>query len=142
MRFIQFGSQIPPAEIVGVGDPRGAQRLELLPALLDQLVVFFHFYTPCFRLAVMKSSRSPSSTAWVLPTSTPVRRSLMRDWSSTYERIWWPQPMSVLESSSACFWSSCLRISSSYSFDFSIAIASARFLCCERSFWHCTTILV
>src|SRR2546425_4065583 len=46
-----------------------------------------HRYTPCFRLAAMKSSRSPSSTACVLPTSTLVRRSLMRDWSSTYERI-------------------------------------------------------
>src|SRR2546422_11080583 len=83
MRFIQFGSQIPPAEIVGVGDSRGAQRLQLLRALVDQLVVFFHFYTPCLRLVVMKSSRSPSSTDCVLPVSTPVRRSLMRDWSST-----------------------------------------------------------
>src|SRR5207249_5885253 len=83
VRCIQLGSQIPPAEIVGVGAPRGAQRLQLLPALLDQPVVFFHFYTPCLRLAVMKSSRSPSSTDCVLPVSTPVRRSLMRDWSST-----------------------------------------------------------
>ena len=40
-------------------------------------------WTPCFRLAAMKSSRSPSSTRCVLPTSWLVRRSLMRDWSST-----------------------------------------------------------
>ncbi len=40
-------------------------------------------HTPCFRLAAMKSSRSPSSTACVLPTSWLVRRSLIRDWSST-----------------------------------------------------------
>jgi len=40
-------------------------------------------YTPFLRLAVMKSSRSPSSTLCVSPFSTPVRRSLMRDWSST-----------------------------------------------------------
>src|SRR5690606_36155278 len=48
-------------------------------------------YRPDFSDASMNSSRSPSSTAVVLPTSTPVRRSLMRDWSSTYERIWLPQ---------------------------------------------------
>ena len=41
------------------------------------------FKRPLFRLASMKGSRSPSSTAWVLPVSTPVRKSLMRDWSST-----------------------------------------------------------
>nr|VFJ48614.1 MAG: hypothetical protein BECKDK2373C_GA0170839_102223 [Candidatus Kentron sp. DK] len=40
-------------------------------------------YTPCFKLASMNLSRSPSSTAWVLPISTPVRRSLIRDWSNT-----------------------------------------------------------
>jgi hypothetical protein len=45
-------------------------------------------YTPCLRLAPMKSSRSPSSTAFVLLISTFVRRSLMRLLSSTYERIW------------------------------------------------------
>ena len=34
--------------------------------------------------------------------------------------------------------------SSSYSYnrDRSIFIAFSRFLCCERSFWHCTTMLV
>ena len=57
----------------------------------------------------MKSSRSPSSTACVLPISTLVRKSLMRDWSSTYERIWCPQPISVLVSSIACFSSLRLR---------------------------------
>ena len=40
-------------------------------------------HTPALRLASMKRSMSPSSTAPVLPISTPVRRSLMRDWSST-----------------------------------------------------------
>ncbi len=40
-------------------------------------------YRPCFRLASMNSSRSPSSTASQLLSSMPVRRSLMRDWSST-----------------------------------------------------------
>src|SRR5690606_28102127 len=40
-------------------------------------------YRPCFRLASRNWSRSPSSTASQLLSSTPVRRSLMRDWSST-----------------------------------------------------------
>ncbi|EXI72116.1 MAG: hypothetical protein AW07_03392 [Candidatus Accumulibacter sp. SK-11] len=39
--------------------------------------------TPCLRLASMNWSRSPSSTPCVLPTSTLVRRSLIRDWSRT-----------------------------------------------------------
>ena len=57
---------------------------ELLAPLFDQfVVVVIHPYTPCFRLALMKSSRSPSSTVCVAPFSTPVRRSLMRDWSRT-----------------------------------------------------------
>src|SRR6185437_4877215 len=38
---------------------------------------------PDFRLASMNSSRSPSSTFCVSERSTPVRRSLMRLWSST-----------------------------------------------------------
>src|SRR5207253_3840651 len=94
--------------------PRFAQLVQFLAPLGDDLVLIHRFHgglrrrllgvahghTPCFRLAVMKSSRSPSSTPCVLPISTPVLRSLMRDWSRTYERIWCPQPMSVLESSS------------------------------------------
>src|SRR5207245_5850406 len=83
VRCIQLGSQIAPAEIVGVGAPRGAQRLQLLPALLDQPVVFFHFYTPCLRLAVTKSSRSPSSADCAYPVSTPGPGPLLSDWSST-----------------------------------------------------------
>ena len=47
--------------------------------------------------AGMNSSRSPSSTERVLLISTLVRRSLMRELSSTYERIWWPQPISDLD---------------------------------------------
>ena len=39
--------------------------------------------SPAFRLSVRKGVRSPSSTACVLLVSSPVRRSLMRDWSST-----------------------------------------------------------
>ena len=39
--------------------------------------------TPCFKLASIKPSKSPSNTALVLPTSYPVRKSLMRDESST-----------------------------------------------------------
>ncbi len=50
--------------------------------------------------------------------------------------------MSVLVSSSFCCSAWRLRSSSSYNLAFSIAIASARFLCCERSVWHCTTMLV
>ena len=42
-----------------------------------------HHHTPCFRLASMSWSRSPSSTFCVLLISTLVRRSLMRLWSST-----------------------------------------------------------
>ena len=42
-----------------------------------------HPYTPCFSEAEMNSSMSPSSTPLVLPVSKPVRKSLMRDWSST-----------------------------------------------------------
>ena len=40
-------------------------------------------YSPFFRLASINSSRSPSSTALQLLFSMPVRRSLIRDWSST-----------------------------------------------------------
>ena len=39
--------------------------------------------SPDFRLASMNSSRSPSSTFWVSERSMPVRRSLIRLWSST-----------------------------------------------------------
>src|ERR1051325_3334196 len=66
----------------------------------------------------------------------------MRLWSSTYERIWWPQPTSVLESSSFCCSSFCLRISCSNRRERSICQASSRLRCCERSFWHCTTMPV
>jgi len=42
-----------------------------------------YFYNPAFKLASINWSKSPSNTAWVLPVSTPVRKSLMRDWSNT-----------------------------------------------------------
>src|SRR5690606_19453870 len=48
-----------------------------------RILLLAHRYTPCFRLSDMNGSRSPSSTLWVLPTSRLVRRSLIRDWSST-----------------------------------------------------------
>ena len=41
----------------------------VLSIVLFALKVRLKFYTPCFRLAPMKSSRSPSSIACVLPTS-------------------------------------------------------------------------
>src|SRR6185503_9479672 len=94
----QVGGEFLAAKVVRIGVALGAQRLQLRAALLDEfvvVVVIVHRYTACFKLAVMKSSRSPSSTFCVAPFSTPVLRSLMRDWSSTYERIWWPHSMSV-----------------------------------------------
>src|SRR5262249_8851965 len=64
--------------------------------------------------ASMKASRSPSSTASAFPTSVLVRRSFtIRYGCSTYERIWWPKPMSVLPLVIAAIFSSCLRCSSS-----------------------------
>ena len=57
--------------------------------------------SPDFRLASINWSRSPSRTACVLRVSTLVRRSLIRASSRTYERIWLPQPISALLSSSA-----------------------------------------
>src|ERR1700691_109114 len=91
----------------------------------------------------MNSSIAPSSTAPVLPTSTPVRWSLTIWYGCrTYERIWLPQAisfLSLLNFSSSSFF---LRCSSSNSRARNIFIAIARFLCCERSFWQVTTILV
>src|SRR5262249_40289583 len=94
----------PRLQVVAVsierGEERGAvagligpQHNALTAHLLRQVDQFMarsrgNLDTPCFGLAVMNPSRSPSNTAWVLPTSMLVRRSLMRDWSSTYERIW------------------------------------------------------
>ena len=91
------------AEVVRVGVAAFAQGGELLAPARDLLVLRgrrvprsasalasstrprtpAHVPTPVLRLASMKGSRSPSSMPWVLPVSTPVRRSLMRDWSST-----------------------------------------------------------
>src|SRR5690606_25095446 len=52
--------------------------------------------TRCASAAAINSSISPSSTAWGLLMVTPVRRSftIWYGWS-TYERIWWPQPISL-----------------------------------------------
>ena len=68
---------------------RDIEGLDKITALIESRLKamgadsVLHLQTPCLRLADMKSSRSPSSTACVLPTSWLVRRSLMRDWSST-----------------------------------------------------------
>src|SRR6266446_6471100 len=61
--------------------PLGDQMiLVVVAALLFDVVAHSRLiYRPCFRLACMNSSSAPSSTAVVLPISTPVRRSLMRD---------------------------------------------------------------
>ena len=62
-------------EVVRVGVTKRAQRCELRQALsMGHLlwigvVLLGHGYTPCFKLAAMKSSRSPSRIACVLPTS-------------------------------------------------------------------------
>ncbi len=82
------GQRITP-KVIREGIALFALFSKLLPALGNQavFVLFAHGslgialrgYAPALRLASMKRSRSPSSTAWVLPTSTPVRRSLMRD---------------------------------------------------------------
>src|SRR5258706_14946274 len=118
----QGAHRMRAAEVVRERLSRFAQPGKFRAALGDDLVLVglvrllflvAHCQPPCFGLAVMKSSRSPSSTPWVLPISIPVRRSLMRDWSRTYERIWWPQPMSVLESSSLSCSAWRLRNSSS-----------------------------
>ena len=53
------------------------------PALAGRARPSAHAPTPALRLASMKGSRFPSSIPWVLPVSIPVRRSLIRDWSST-----------------------------------------------------------
>src|SRR5690606_32460874 len=93
--------------------PLGAQCLQLVAPLRDELVLVLmvggalllvvhvflpvgrgclrirhaylslNTYKPIFRLASMKRSRSPSSTAPVFEVSMSVRRSLIRDWSST-----------------------------------------------------------
>ena len=65
---------------------RNVSRFDAARKKIGEVDSFGHpgrHQTPCFSDAAMKSSRSPSSTAWVLPTSWLVRRSLMRDWSST-----------------------------------------------------------
>ena len=89
MARVQLGGAIGADEIVRVGRAALAQARELGTALghdrMDRLDVarvrFGHGtgHTPCFRLALMNSSRSPSSTDCVLPISTLVRRSLIRD---------------------------------------------------------------
>src|SRR5689334_1091081 len=88
-----------------VGKRSLARRLRLLAnarelrASLSNDLLLGVAHSPAFREAFMKGSRLPSSTLLVSPISTPVRRSLMRDWSRTYERIWLPQLTSLLESS-------------------------------------------
>src|SRR5690606_8826716 len=102
--LLQVAGQVGAAEVVGKGDALPAQRGQLAAALGDQAVLvglglglvrsghvapqtastrLAPTSRPDFRLASMNSSRSPSSTFWVSERSMPVRRSLMRLWSST-----------------------------------------------------------
>ena len=81
---VQFRGQGIAAEIVGIGQAVLAQGGQLLAPLRDQPVFVsfrgIHAYqSPLLRLASMNWSRSPSSTTCVLPTSTPVRKSLILD---------------------------------------------------------------
>src|SRR6185312_12147175 len=103
---LQIARQRVRPEIVGERNAPLAQPAQFLAAFRDQLVFvggnwlrridgFWHFAypwasarlapasNPIFKLASMNSSRSPSSTRWVSVRSIPVRKSLMRDWSST-----------------------------------------------------------
>src|SRR5882672_7832034 len=116
--LVQLSCQILAPEVVRECGAVLPQFREPRAALGDDLVLVPVFrrvahYTPCLRLALMNSSRSPSRTRCVSPFSTPVRRSLMRDWSSTYERIWWPHSMSVLVEASLSCWAWRLRSSTS-----------------------------
>ena len=79
VRGQQIRRQRVAAEPIRKGDAALAQLGELGAPFRDQVVVVVVTHKPCFRLACMNSSRSPSSTAVVLPISTSVRRSLMRD---------------------------------------------------------------
>ena len=98
---VQIAGQAVTTEVVGEGVALGAQGGQL-GATLSHLVVQFEslvdfrggglfrhgdsccsVYRPDFRLASINLSKSPSSTDWVLRVSTPVRRSLIRESSST-----------------------------------------------------------
>src|SRR5690606_23647719 len=72
--WLSLGGWIGTPDAAGTPDGRGAQAasLRLVPAS-----------RPALRAASTNSSRSPSRTLSVSLRSTPVRRSLMRDWSST-----------------------------------------------------------
>ena len=62
-----------------LGRGRSARPAVPRPTLAPRARAGAHAPTPALRLASMKGSRSPSSIPWVLPVSTPVRRSLIRD---------------------------------------------------------------
>ncbi|MNQ50011.1 hypothetical protein D3C85_639370 [compost metagenome] len=98
---VQIAGQAVTTEVVGERVALGAQGGQL-GATLSHLVVQFEslvdfrssglfrhgdsccsVYRPDFRLASINLSKSPSSTDWVLRVSTPVRRSLIRESSST-----------------------------------------------------------
>jgi len=107
IQFVEPAGEVLAREIVGKGRALGAPLRQLLPAFGDQAVfvggvdgslvgglaailvavlvdiVAAHGHTPCLRLASMKGSRSPSSTFCVFDISTLVRKSLMRELSST-----------------------------------------------------------
>ena len=71
------------AEPVGVGTARSQPSPVLGAAALDDVALVAHRQNPAFRLASMKPSMSPFSTAVGSERSTLVLRSFTRDWSST-----------------------------------------------------------
>ena len=88
---MQIAGQRIATEVIAIGVAAGADVLKFGAALRDEcrfsagyfVIGHLESYSPIFRLASMNMSRPPSNTACGLPVSTSVRRSLMRDWSST-----------------------------------------------------------
>ena len=87
VRRMQLRRAMRRPEVVRPGPARRAQLRQLAAARRAQLLLpgrlAGHGYSPAFRLASRNASRSPSSTVCGAPHSCCVRRSLMRDWSST-----------------------------------------------------------
>ena len=77
--FAQGGELLAPARDLLVLRGRRVPRCAFALASSAGPRTVVHAPTPALRLASTKGSRSPSSIPWVLPVSTPVRRSLIRD---------------------------------------------------------------
>ena len=84
--LLQLLRRMRGPEIIRICPARRPQFLQFLLTLREQ-ALFTGFrlrhYKPALRLASRKASRSPSNTTCGVPVSTWVRRSLIRDWSST-----------------------------------------------------------